>query len=272
MDINTEKFTTDMVIKDECSEVFDGMDEKLNNSNVIKNISFDQSEILWNIMQLYNDGNPFDCDMTASELKFYNGGKGQKYVIPEPKILFDVSPTQDKIKKITPFQPLPLEDNSIHSIVVDLPFVISVGPSMNQDIKGQNIISNRFSAFYPYGSLVKNYFFWIKECYRVLDEGGCLIFKTQRTITGSKTLNSPEMSWMFAESVGFDTVDEFYLNSKNRLISGKVKKQQHSRSYVSSFYVFKKSRKKKIFYLDPFDEEIREEIVNGLLRNNVKGK
>ena len=57
-----------------------------------------------------------------------------------------------------------------------------------------------------------------------MDEGGCLIFKTQRTITGSKTLNGPEMSWMFAESVGFDTVDEFYLNSKNRLISGKVKK------------------------------------------------
>lgn len=76
--------------------------EKLNNSNVIKNISFEQSEILWNIMQLYNDGNPFDCDMTASELKFYNGGKGHKYVIPEPKILFDVHPTQDKIKKNHP--------------------------------------------------------------------------------------------------------------------------------------------------------------------------
>ena len=72
------------------------------------------------------------------------------------------------------------------------------------------------------------------------------------------------------DTIFFDTVDEFYLNSKNRLISGKVKKQQHSRSYVSSFYVFKKSRKKKIFYLDPFDEETREEIVNGLLRNNVK--
>lgn len=261
MNTNIENFSTDVVTN-----------EKLDNSNVIKNISFDQSEILWNIMQLYNDGKPFDCDMTASELKFYGERKGSKYNIPEPKILFDVYPTQEKIKKITPFQPLPLEDNSIHSIVVDLPFIISVGPSMENKVKGQNIISNRFSAFYPYGELVKNYYWWIKECYRVLDEEGCLIFKTQRTITGSKTLNSPEMSWMFAESVGFDTVDEFYLNSKNRLISGKVKKQQHSRSYVSSFYVFKKSRKKKIFYLDPLDEETRIEIINGLLKNNLKKK
>ena len=45
--------------------------EKLNNSNVIRDISFDQKEILYNIMRLYNDGKPFDCDMTASELKFY---------------------------------------------------------------------------------------------------------------------------------------------------------------------------------------------------------
>lgn len=261
MSTNIENFSTDVVTN-----------EKLDNSNVIKNISFDQSEILWNIMQLYNDGKPFDCDMTASELKFYGERKGYKYIIPEPKILFDVYPTQEKIKKIVPFQPLPLENNSIHSIVVDLPFVISVGPSMENKVKGQNIISNRFSAFYPYGELVKTYYWWIKECYRVLDEEGCLIFKTQRTITGSKTLNSPEMSWMFAESVGFDTVDEFYLNSKNRLISGKVKKQQHSRSYVSSFYVFKKSRKKKIFYLDPLDEETRIEIINGLLKNNLKKK
>ena len=67
-------------------------------------------------MQLYNDGKPFDCDMTASELKFYGETKGYKYIIPEPKILFDVYPTQEKIKKIVPFQPLPLEDNSIHSM------------------------------------------------------------------------------------------------------------------------------------------------------------
>ena len=49
----------------------DSEPKKLDNSNIIRNISFDQSEILHNIMHLYNNDEPFDCDMTASELKFY---------------------------------------------------------------------------------------------------------------------------------------------------------------------------------------------------------
>ena len=81
----------------------DSEPKKLDNSNIIRNISFDQSEILHNIMHLYNNDEPFDCDMTASELKFYQKVKGNKYVIPEPKILFDVFPKEEKIKKIEPY-------------------------------------------------------------------------------------------------------------------------------------------------------------------------
>ena len=42
---------------------------ELNNSTVIRNISTDQSEILKWIMELYNNDEPFECDITASELK-----------------------------------------------------------------------------------------------------------------------------------------------------------------------------------------------------------
>ena len=62
----------------------------INNANVIKNISSDQSEILKWIMDLYTEGKPFECDITASELKFYGNRKGNKYNIPEPSILMDV--------------------------------------------------------------------------------------------------------------------------------------------------------------------------------------
>lgn len=55
---------------------------ELNNSTVIKNISTDQSEILQWIMNLYTDGKPFECDITASELKFYGDIRGGKYNIP----------------------------------------------------------------------------------------------------------------------------------------------------------------------------------------------
>ena len=122
--------------------------EELNNSNVIRNISTDQSEILQWIMTLYNNDEPFECDITASELKFYGKRPGCKYEIPVPKILMDVYPMSENIIKITPFNRLPLEDNSVGSIVCDLPFVCSpkTCKSVVEKKEGANLISNRFSG------------------------------------------------------------------------------------------------------------------------------
>ena len=76
-------------------------DGKLSNATIIRNISYDQTEILHNIARLYNGGNDqFDCDMTASSLGFYGGCHGGKYNIPEPKILMDVFPQREDIIKI----------------------------------------------------------------------------------------------------------------------------------------------------------------------------
>ena len=135
--------------------------ENLNNSTIIRNISKNQKEILYNIMQLHNNGNAFDCDMTASKLVFYKKKRGDKYDIPKPKYLFDVYPTSDEITKITPFNKLPLEDKSISSIVIDLPFVISPhnAPSVNK--ADASLIAKRFSGFYPVMELYENYFWWI---------------------------------------------------------------------------------------------------------------
>ena len=45
--------------------------EKLSNANIIKNVSYDQTEILHNIGVIYNNGSDqFDADMTASTLGF----------------------------------------------------------------------------------------------------------------------------------------------------------------------------------------------------------
>lgn len=222
-------------------------DDKLDNSNVIRNISFDQKEILYNIMQLYNNGEPYDCDMTASQLKFYTQGKNDKYIIPEPKYLFDVYPQQDKIKKIEPFKRLPLEDGSINSIVVDLPFVISPKncASMKKDrSEGSCIIANRFASFYPMEELIETIYWWLQECYRVLADGGIVVWKMQSTVSGGRQVWASPFSLIAADSLGFYTIDEFILEAKARLISAtKIKKQMHSRKYTSNFYVFKKDKK-----------------------------
>ena len=256
---------TEFSVQPNVEEVVVG-NNKLNNSNVIKNISYDQKEILWNIMQLYNQGRPFDCDMTASKLKFYEYSKKAKYNIPEPKYLFDVIPQSDKIKKIEPLSKLPLEDNSIDSIVIDLPFVISPpnAPSAKSDKKGSMIIFNRFHAYYPVDEMYRSYMHWISEAYRVLKENGTCVFKTQSTISGGVQHNTEEYSYMCAQKVGFTGEDKFYLQAKARLISsGKIKQQQHARKYTSVFWVFKKTLKKKnknFNYFDLVENMYNEEI------------
>ena len=243
--------------------------EVLNNDNIIKNISFDQSEILYNIMKLYNGGKPFECDITASELKFYEGrGRGGKYDIPLPELLFDVYPQDPRVKKIEKWGPLPMEENSIHSIVVDLPFVISPAnaPSTINPAKRSQLIARRFAAYYPVDNLYYSYYHWIKECYRVLDEGGILVFKEQSVISGGIRHNTDEFSFMAAEKVGFKMIDKFILEAKARLISNAKMKngQQHSRSYTSQFLVFKKESKfksKEFKYYELLDkcEEMEQE-------------
>lgn len=229
---------------------------KITNDNIIKNISFDQTEILWNIMQLYNGGKPFECDMTASELKFYGGGRG-KYEIPTPKILFDVFPQDDRIGKIEKWGNLPLENNSIHSMVIDLPFVISPAnapSSLNPD-KGSQLIARRFAAYYPVDNLYLSYYHWISEAYRVLDEGGLLVFKEQSVISGGIRHNTDEFSFMAAHRIGFKMIDKFILEAKARLISNAKMKngQKHSRSYTSQFLVFVKEAKRKSKEFNYFD-------------------
>ena len=244
---------------------------------VIKNINTDQHRILADIMHLYNNDEGFELDPTYSKGNYYGNFKwvnedGEKeiYTIPQPKYKMDVYPLAEDVQKLEIMGDFPLEDESVKSVNIDLPFVISVGPSMGNGNKNSNITSNRFSAFYPVSNLVETYYHFLKEAYRVLKEDGILVWKCQRTITGGKTLNSPEMSWLFAESLGFDCVDAFYLEGKTRLISGKVKHQEHSRSYVSIFYVFKKSHRKKIDYLTSFSKDVKDRILKGIKENNIK--
>lgn len=218
-------------------------------SRTIKNISYHNAEILNNIITLHNNGEPFQCDMTYSKGNFYGKFKvdEQDLEIHPPTFKFDVNPQLDCVTKIEPWGKLPLEDESINSIVIDLPFVIAkqTVPSMLNPKDGSNIIIKRFGSYYPYNELFKSYSHWLQEAWRVLKDDGICVWKCQNTITSSKFICSEEYSWMAAQKQGFYVLDKFILIAKNRLISGKVKNQQHARNYTSTFYVFKKGGKIK---------------------------
>lgn len=258
----------------------------MESKDVIRSIAYSQHEILYNIMQMHNNGKPFDCDMTYSKGAFYGTftvttitGEKKEVMIPEPKYKLDVAPQQEDTIRIEPLGDLPFEDNSIESIVFDPPFVISCGPSMNTpdyDENGNrvknNMISRRFASYYPVNQLLESYFHWISEIKRVLKPDGIAVVKCQKTITGSKSLNSPEYLWFLGESIGLDQIDSFVLLAKARLISGKVNVQQHSRRFESEFLVFKKSLKKKITYLDFANNELIDTLLDGFKMNNISPK
>ena len=243
--------------------------EKLSNANIIKNVSYDQTEILHNIGIIYNNGSDqFDADMTASTLGFYGKGRG-KYEIPEPKVLMDVCPTREDIIKIEKWGKLPLEDKSIKSLVIDLPFVISPAnaPSAVADKEGASLIYKRFAGYYPVDNLYLSYYHWLSEASRVLEDGGICIFKCQSCISGGIRHNIEEFSFMAAQRLGFKMEDKFTLLAKARLISSNRYKsgQKHSRSYTSQFLVFIKDPKKKskdFFFEDMLDRCEREESEN----------
>ena len=247
-------------------------------NNVIRSVSYDQHSILKDIMDMHNGGNPFDADMTYSIGAFYgkfkrtkSDGTEEEYEIPRPKYTFDVCPQDEDTVKLDPWGNIPLEDSSVDSMVVDLPFVIaprdSASTKKENDKDGSNITFKRFSSYYPVAECMKSFAHWLTECYRVLKDDGVLVWKTQASVTGSKQMMTPEWSWLYATSLGFDTLDQFFLIAKARLNSGKIKTQQHARKFSSTFFVFKKSIKKRINYLDYMSEDERKAFAENLVKN-----
>jgi len=202
---------------------------------VIKSISYDQTEIINNIIKLYIENGIIDCDPTYSKGVFYK----KNNVIP-PKLKFDLYPVLDDVVK-SDSSNLPLDNESLDSIMFDPPFVVSKGPSLKKNKEGSNIISSRFSSFESIPKLWDYYNKSLIEFYRILKPGGILIFKCQDTVSGGKNYFSHNHVMNKALETGFYTKDLFILLAKNRII-GKMKKQQHARKYHSYFWVFQKKK------------------------------
>ena len=210
---------------------------------IIKSISYDQIEIINNIIKLHIDSGVIDCDPTYSTGVFYKKNK-----IKDPNLKFDIYPQSDDVIE-SDSRNLPLDDSSINSIMFDPPFVVSKGPSLKKNKKGSNIISSRFSSYESIKELWSYYKESLIEFYRILKDDGVLIFKCQDTVSGGKNYFSHVFVMNKALETGFYPKDLFILNAKSRLISGNMKNQQHARKFHSYFWVFKK-RKVNIPYFD----------------------
>ena len=208
---------------------------------VIKSISYDQEEIIQNILELHVPSKRIDLDATYSKGNFYKKG------ISAPKYKFDIKPqTEDTTEACATNLPLP-DDVDCNCIMFDPPFVMGSGPSVANPKEGSNQIITRFSCFRNPEQLLAFYNKALSEFYRILNENGVLIFKCQDCVISGKNLMSHVIVMNQAYNIGFYPKDLFILTAKARLISGKVKNQIHARKFHSYFWVFEK-RKSKVDY------------------------
>jgi len=199
------------------------------NEDIIKTISYNQEEIIRNIISLYCPEG-IECDPTFSKGMFYKN-------IKKPLYCFDQFIQVEGVKQ-SDCRDLPLEGESINSLMFDPPFV---GGSQKNGKPG--IIKTRFGYYKNIPTLWEMYTEALREFYRILKPQGVLIFKCQDSVESAKQYFSEYKIINEALKLGFYPKDKFILLAKHRMISPS-QKQQHARKFHSYFLVFIKSKSK----------------------------
>lgn len=226
---------------------------------MIKSVSYNQSEIIKNILKLYVPSGKIDVDSTYSTGNFYkNTG------VEEPFYKFDINPQTESVS-FGDSRNLPLPSHSVNCIMFDPPFLATTGKSLSENTG--NIINRRFGVYANEYALHQFYVESLKEAYRLLKPNGILIFKCQDKVSSGKQYMSHVFIANEAAKAGFYPKDLFVLLAKNRLVAKwQMQNQKHARKYHSYFWVFEKSDR-KIAYLKE-DACERGSVVPRAIRTN----
>ena len=203
--------------------------ETLFGTKVIKTISFDEGEMLNDIIELHCPQG-IELDPCYSVGAFY-----KRSGIGQPKHKFDIEPQISGVVQANSNN-LPLGDNSVSSVMFDPPFVIG-GQTYKDAKEGSCITAKRFSNFDSWRQLKEMYSTSMVEFYRILKDDGILIFKNQDSVSGGKQHFSHAYIMNRAVEIGYYPKDLFILLAKNRLI-GPHETQQHARKFHCYYWVF----------------------------------
>lgn len=200
-------------------------------SSLVRTISFDQDEILKWIINLHNEGRGFELDATYGSGGFYKDPS-----TPRPTYAYDLSPRWENITK-GDSRELPHEEESIHSIIFDPPFVMK--NVARKDAK-LGLIEGRFSGLGNRENLLSMYKDSLAEFWRILRWKGIVAFKCQDVVSGGKQHWIHHEVMKLGEEIGFYIKDLFILCRKGVMWSPNMKNQQHARRHHCYFIVLKK--------------------------------
>lgn len=191
-----------------------------------KSVFENEGDLLAALLDLHNDGMIPDC-----EPMFFKGNFWKDWG-DYPKIVFDINPQEKWITKADA-RNLPLESESIKSIILDPPFMFG-GHG-----KQSSFYSSRTHGIMSWVELKELYIGVLKEAYRLLKKNGILIFKCQ-DYTDSKTTMTHSLVYNWATEQGFYAKDLAILVKPNKVTNPNTK-QRHLRKIHTYFWVFQKN-------------------------------
>jgi DNA modification methylase len=196
--------------------------------NKILSYSTDEKQILRWILTLHNGGNGVELDPCYSVGRFWEG-------LPKPKYKYDLNPQLEEVEKADARQ-LPHADSSIGSVMFDPPFIFC------SSAKSPGKIRSRFSEFRSFRELKEMYSASMSEFYRILTDGGLLVFKCQDTSVSQMQYMTHAFVMAEAQRIGFYIQDLFVLLARNVMMSPTwTNGQKHARKAHSYFLVFRKT-------------------------------
>lgn len=204
-----------------------------NPSQIIKSVSYDQTEILNNILHL-NGISTFDADLTFGNGGFYKA-------VPKPKIRIDIDANLPDINHEGTSTRTGLGDHSVGSLVFDPPFLTYVKAAREHN----SIMAKRFGGYWRYDELEEHYKDTLTEASRVLKRKGIMVFKCQDIIHNHKLHCTHVNVINWASDRGFRLKDMFILTAKSRMgmpekPNEAKRKQRHARVFHSYFLVLEK--------------------------------
>lgn len=195
---------------------------------LISSVCDRQDDILNNILRLYVKSGVFNCDVTYSTGGFYKH-------IPQPLLKFDKYPQLNEVRPLT--EAYNIENNSLHSIVMDLPFIIRNGDDSSLS---SCKIAKRFNFFESTEELYHINDEMLKLCHSKLSPRGILVVKTMDVIFAGKQHWMANYVMNKCFSLRMEMIDMFILIVKSKLLRSDGCIQHHARKFHSYFLVFRK--------------------------------